>query len=73
MRARCGDVHAAEFRTTHERRYGLARIHQPRRIERGLEAMELLELGCRELAAHRIEFLDPDAVLAGDSAADADA
>src|SRR5471032_2942444 len=64
------DTHPAEFGATVQRRNSLVGIEQARRIEGPLDREEGLQLGRRELQAHRIDLLDAGTMLAGDGAAD---
>jgi hypothetical protein len=65
-------VHAAELGAAVQGRHGLAWIEQPVLVECRFHSMKGFELDRLELHAHRVDFLDADAVLAGDGAADVD-
>ena len=64
------DVHSPEFRTAVQRRIHLAGVEQAFRIEGALDPLLLLQVVLGEHLAHQIAFLHPDAVLAGQHAAD---
>ena len=63
--------HAAVLGAARERRHRLAGFSS-RAGRRALHRVEQLELGPAELHAHLVDFLHPDAVLAGDGAAHLD-
>src|SRR5450755_3260212 len=60
------DPHLAVLGAAVQGRYRLVRIQQERRIESALDDNKRGNFFGRKLHAHRIDFLDPDAVLAGD-------
>src|SRR5262249_29142006 len=66
-------MHGPELGAAMECGHGLAPVQQAVRIERALDREEAGELTSAELQAHLIDLLYPDAVLAGDRAARADA
>src|SRR5690606_30364047 len=64
------DVHPAELRATMQRREDLAGIEELLRVEGTLQPLLLLEVVLGEHGGHQVSLLDPDAVLAGEHAAD---
>jgi hypothetical protein len=66
-------VQLAVLGATRQGRDDLERIEQAVGIERALHGREGIGLIARELHAHPVDFLDADAMLAGDRAADLDA
>src|SRR5580698_4918798 len=67
------DMHAAEFGATMQRREYFSRIEQALAVEGAFEPLLLIEIDFGEHHRHQIALLDPDAVLAGEYAADFDA
>src|SRR5690348_5410719 len=65
-------VDTALLRAAVQRRIHLARIEADLRIECVLDAMLLVEIGLVELVRHEVTFLETDAVLARQDAADID-
>ena len=66
-------VHAAELGAAVQRREDLAGIEQALAVERAFEALLLVEVDLREHDRHEVAFLDADAMLTGQHAADLDA
>src|SRR5882672_9408222 len=60
------DVHRAELSAAMQGRHRLAGIQQPAFVERFLHCVKGLQLAGAELQAHLVDFLDTDAVFAGD-------
>ena len=67
------NVHGPELGAPRQGGDGLAGVEQARRIKRRLDRGEGFDLGCAKLGAHLVDLFAPDAVLAGDRAADGDA
>jgi hypothetical protein len=67
------DVHRAPLGAAVQFGHGLAGVEQGVGIERGLHVVEARQFRGGELGAHLPDFLQADAVLAGDGAADLDA
>src|SRR4051794_28567804 len=67
------DVDTAKLGAAMQRRKHLAGIEQALRVERAFQPLLLVEVDLREHLRHQIAFLDADAVLAGQDAAEFDA
>jgi hypothetical protein len=67
------NVHPAEFGTALQSRKDLAGIQPMVRVERTLDALLLCEVNLVEHGVHEVAFLDANAVLASQDAADLDA
>src|SRR5215831_5566422 len=66
-------MHAAKFGAPVQGWENLARIEKPLVVEGALQALLLVEIGLREHHRHEVALFNPDAVLAGEHAADLDA
>ena len=66
-------MHAAELGAIMKRRKNLAGIEQPLLIEGAFDALLVLHVDLGEHHRHQVPLLDPDAMLAGEHAADLDA
>src|SRR5215468_8500628 len=63
-------VHAAQFGAPGQRRENLAGIEQPLVVEGAFEALLLVKIGLREHHRHEVALFGPNAVFAGENAAD---
>src|SRR5579871_4305498 len=66
-------VHAPQFGATVQGGKNLARIEEALRVEGAFDSLLLVEVDLGKHLAHQIAFLDTDAVLAGQNAAEFDA
>src|SRR5271163_469006 len=71
--AAAAHMHAAELGAVMERREHLAGIEQPLLVEGAFDALLVLHIDFGKHDRHQIPLLDPDAMLAGEHAADLDA
>src|SRR5271170_1696231 len=71
--AAAADMHAAEFGAVMECREHLAGIEQSLLVEGAFDALLMLHVDLGEHHRHQVPLLDPDAMLAGEHAADLDA